>query len=44
MPATTWRYSLEDPHTGEKSGFADLGSLFAFLASLASDAGNTKRE
>ncbi len=26
-----WRASLESPHTGERQGFADLKSLFAFL-------------
>ncbi len=26
-----WRASLEDAHTGERRGFADLKSLFAFL-------------
>jgi hypothetical protein len=26
-----WHASLEDPHTGERRGFADLPSLFAFL-------------
>ena len=26
-----WRASLEDPHTGNRSGFSDLASLFAFL-------------
>jgi hypothetical protein len=26
-----WRASLEDPHTGEQKGFADLESLFTFL-------------
>ncbi len=26
-----WRYSLEDPHTGERRGFADLAALLAFL-------------
>jgi hypothetical protein len=26
-----WHASLEDPHTGERKGFADLQSLFAFL-------------
>jgi hypothetical protein len=26
-----WRASLEDPHTGERVGFADLDHLFAFL-------------
>ena len=27
----TWRFSLEDPQTGERQGFADLESLVAFL-------------
>ena len=27
----TWRAMLEDPHSGERIGFADLGRLFAFL-------------
>lgn len=27
----TWRFSLEDPHTGERYGFADLNGLIAFL-------------
>jgi hypothetical protein len=26
-----WRASLEDPHTGERRGFADLETLFDFL-------------
>lgn len=26
-----WRFSLEDPQTGEKIGFADFASLIAFL-------------
>jgi hypothetical protein len=26
-----WRASLESAQTGERCGFADLGSLFAFL-------------
>ena len=26
-----WRASLEDPHTGERRGFACLEALFAFL-------------
>lgn len=26
-----WRASLEDAHTGERKGFADVQSLFAFL-------------
>ena len=27
-----WRASLEDAHTGERHGFSDVKSLFAFLA------------
>jgi hypothetical protein len=27
----TWRASLEDPHTGERCGFASLEELFSFL-------------
>jgi hypothetical protein len=30
LPAV-WRASLEDPHTGERLGFADVAQLFAFL-------------
>jgi hypothetical protein len=26
-----WRASLEDPHTGERTGFASLDGLFSFL-------------
>ena len=26
-----WRYSLEDPHTGERRAFADLAALMAYL-------------
>ncbi len=26
-----WRASLENPHTGERRGFADLDALVAFL-------------
>ena len=26
-----WRASLEDPHTGQRHGFADLERLFSFL-------------
>jgi hypothetical protein len=37
--APIWRFSLEDPHTGDKLGFADLEALFAFLqAELTEDA------
>jgi len=30
--AMVWRFSLEDPHTGERRGFADLPALQDFLA------------
>ncbi len=30
-PAACWRASLEDSHTGERIGFANLEELFAFL-------------
>ncbi|MBI5303427.1 MAG: hypothetical protein HY868_14940 [Chloroflexi bacterium] len=26
-----WRFSLEDPHTGERIGMANLDALIAFL-------------
>ncbi len=26
-----WRFTLEDPHTGERRGFADFAALVAFL-------------
>jgi hypothetical protein len=26
-----WRYSLEDPHTGERRGFKELAELMRFL-------------
>ncbi len=32
--AYLWRASLEDPHTGERTGFADLESLLTFLRNL----------
>lgn len=30
-----WRASIEDPHTGERHGFASLDHLFAFLEEQA---------
>ena len=32
-----WRASLESAQTGERRGFADLESLFAFLEAQTSD-------
>jgi hypothetical protein len=33
----TWHASLEDPHTGERWGFADLPRLFEYLETHAHD-------
>ena len=38
----TWRASLESAQTGERRGFADLESLFAFLEQQTN--GNSRRE
>ncbi len=36
--AAVWRFSLEDPHNGDKFGFANLQALVEFLeAGLTSD-------
>ena len=34
---SAWRASLEDTHTGERRGFADLEQLYAFLAAEIGD-------
>ena len=31
LAAPTWRFNLEDPHTGARRGFADLAALTAFI-------------
>ncbi len=36
--AAVWRASLQDPHTGQRIGFADLQRLFAFLVEQTGDA------
>ena len=33
-----WRYSLEDPHTGARYGFAELAALVAHLEAEAAGA------
>jgi hypothetical protein len=33
LPAV-WRFSLEDPHTGQRRGFADLEALTAALKDM----------
>lgn len=38
-PAPAWRFSLEDPHTGDRFGFADCEDLYAFLDREISRAG-----
>lgn len=32
--AAAWRFSVEDPHTGVRRGFADLAALIAFLEEM----------
>ena len=34
----TWRFSIEDPHTGERSGLANLDSVIAFLREVMEQA------
>ncbi len=34
------RFSLEDPHTGERQGFASLQALVAFLETELADGGD----
>lgn len=36
--AVVWHALLEDPRTGERQGFADLNSLFAFLNEVCREA------
>lgn len=31
-----WRAMLEDPHTGERRGFPDIGALIAYLVAQTS--------
>lgn len=33
----TWRFSAQDPQTGERRGFADLDGLMAFLAAQTTE-------
>ena len=35
--STQWRASLQDPHTGEKVGFASLEVLFAYLLRVVAE-------
>jgi hypothetical protein len=42
-PQTPWRASLQDAVTGKRRGFADLQSLFDFLAACAKEATQQSR-
>ncbi|MEJ2746864.1 MAG: hypothetical protein P8183_02945 [Anaerolineae bacterium] len=36
----TWRFRLEDPHSGQRHGFANLSELIAFLQAKLSEPNN----
>jgi hypothetical protein len=38
QPHSAWRASVQDPHTGERRGFADLKELFVFLEEQTNNA------
>ena len=40
--SATWRFSLEDPHTGVKQGFADLEVLADFLQAELEQSDSTR--
>jgi hypothetical protein len=42
--AAAWRFSLEDPHTGQKHGFADLEALNAFLEAELAQTDSTRED
>jgi len=37
--ADVWRFSLEDPHTGKRMGFASLEALLAHVKSVLAQEG-----
>jgi hypothetical protein len=39
-----WRFSLKDPLTGERHGFADLGALMAALERETASNGSDEKE
>ena len=39
-----WRASLEDPHTGVRSGFGSLNHLVAFLRAETGDVGSSPED
>jgi hypothetical protein len=38
-----WRFSVEDPHTGERRGFPEMAALVAFLDATLGAAGSAER-
>jgi hypothetical protein len=46
LPSTeaTWRFSFEDPRTGEKHGFADLEALLGYLRGRLANSSVAKDE
>ena len=41
---TLWRASLQDPHTGQRAGFANLEKLFSFLRRETGESPDGKTE
>lgn len=41
---SSWHASLEDPQTGERHGFADLGALFGYLTNHTEQRGDSRSE
>lgn len=41
---TVWHASVEDPHTGERHGFANLARLFEFLQGRTHDSTRNKAD
>ena len=42
--SAAWRFSLEDPQTGQRHGFADLASLTAWLEMATKDGGRRTKD
>ena len=43
LGSSNWQASLEDPHTGQRIGFASLEQLFGFLMDLSESDGSVQR-
>jgi hypothetical protein len=39
-----WRSTVENPHTGERRAFADVGAMLAFLQRQTVDSTSTSKE